>query len=148
MKTRAQISYNMSRVRSAGSLIERQLGKALWQLGLRYRKQYSRVPGKPDFAIVGAKIAVFCDSSFWHGRNWPKAARAIKSNRGFWIPKIKRNIVRDREVKRALREHGWLALRFWDDQILSNAENCARRVLSAARTQTERQSQRRANSRR
>ena len=71
VKTREQISYNMSRVRSSGSMIEKELGKALWALGLRYRKQYSKIAGKPDFAIVFVRIAVFCDSTFWHGRDWP-----------------------------------------------------------------------------
>lgn len=133
MKTPEQISYNMSRVRSSGSLIELELGKALWALGLRYRKQYARVAGKPDFAIVFARVAVFCDSSFWHGRDWPNSAAAIKSNRRFWIPKIERTIARDREVNRALRQLGWLVLRFWDTQILKNPERCAQRVLNTVR---------------
>ena len=133
MKTREQISYNMSRVRSSGSVIEKELGKTLWALGIRYRKQYSKVAGKPDFAIVSARVAVFCDSSFWHGRNWSDAAAAIKSNRRFWIPKIERTIERDREVNRALRRLGWLVIRLWDDQILTNPERCAQKVLNAVR---------------
>lgn len=133
MKTRAQISYNMSQVRSEGSLIERTLGRALWQRGLRYRKQYRAIPGRPDFAIVRVKVAVFCDSAFWHGRNWPRAAAEIKTNRKFWIPKIERNIARDREVGRVLRRLEWLVIRFWDDEILRNADACARKVERAAK---------------
>lgn len=136
MKTREQISYNMSRVRSSGSQIEKELGKALWASGLRYRKQYTRVTGKPDFAIVFARVAVFCDSSFWHGRNWPESAAAIKSNRKFWIPKINRTIARDREVNRSLRQLGWLVIRFWDSQILRNPVRCAQKVLKAVRQQS------------
>lgn len=79
MKTKEQISYNMSRVRSSGSVIERTLGKALWAAGIRYRKQYRKVPGKPDFALVSKKIAIFCDSSFWHGRGFPEAAENFGS---------------------------------------------------------------------
>lgn len=130
-KTREQISHNMSRVRSSGSAIEALLGRAMWAAGLRYRKQYSHVPGRPDFAIVHSKIAVFCDSAFWHGRNWTEAAKTIKSNRGFWIPKIERNIARDKAVNRALRARGWAVLRFWDDQIIAKAPQCAKRVLNA-----------------
>jgi len=133
VKTREQISYNMSRVRSSGSLIEKELGKALWASGLRYRKQYARVTGKPDFAIVFARVAVFCDSSFWHGRNWPESAVAIKSNRRFWIPKIARTVARDRDVNKALRQLGWLVLRFWDTQILKSPEHCAQKVVSAVK---------------
>ena len=132
MKTREQISYNMSRVRSFGSAIELCLGHAMWAAGLRYRKQYAGMPGKPDFVIVRSKIAVFCDSSFWHGRNWAKSAQAIKSNREFWIPKIERNIARDSQVNRALRERGWKVFRFWDNQIIRGAERCVQRVFDAA----------------
>lgn len=133
VKTREQISYNMSRVRSSGSVIEKELGKALWALGLRYRKQYAKVVGKPDFAIVFARVAVFCDSSFWHGRGWPYTAAEIKSNREFWVPKMERTIARDKEVNKALRQDGWRVLRFWDYQILCNPERCAQKVLSAVR---------------
>lgn len=127
-KTKEQISYNMSRVRSSGTNIERVLGKALWSAGIRYRKQYGKVPGRPDYAFVGAKIAIFCDSSFWHGRGWPDAADAIKSNRDFWVAKIEYNIARDREVDRQLAGIGWQVIRFWDDEILKHTASCVDRV--------------------
>lgn len=111
-------------------MIERRLGKALWSEGIRYRKQYRHVPGRPDFAIVWARIAIFCDSSFWHGRDWSNAAKKIKTNRDFWIRKIERNIARDREVKRLLSMQGWSCLRFWDDRILAAPEKCAARVVA------------------
>jgi len=136
-KTAAQISFNMSRVKASGSLIERTLGSAMWGLGLRYRKQYRSALGRPDFAFPGARVAVFCDSSFWHGRGWPDAAQAIQTNRSFWIPKIERNIARDLEVNAGLSGAGWLVVRFWDDEILSDAENCAKRVLRLVRKRTK-----------
>lgn len=104
----------------------------MWAAGLRYRKQYRKLPGRPDFVLVGARVAVFCDSSFWHGRGWPGAAAAFRSNREFWIPKIERNIARDVEVNKALKKAGWLVLRFWDEDILSSPNKCAKRVLNAA----------------
>jgi DNA mismatch endonuclease (patch repair protein) len=131
MKTREQISYNMSRVRSSGSDIEVRLGKALWTAGIRYRKQYGRIPGKPDFVVVRAKVAVFCDSSFWHGRGWPESARQLRSNREFWVPKIERNVARDRQVGRMLKRMGWRVMRFWDDSIMRDAAGCASRVVAA-----------------
>lgn len=120
----------MSRVRGADSLIERRLGQAMWCAGVRYRKQYRSVPGRPDFAVVWARVAIFCDSAFWHGRDWPEAAKKIKTNKEFWIPKIERNIARDKEVNKLLTNEGWWRVRFWDDQILSDAERCVRRVLN------------------
>jgi DNA mismatch endonuclease (patch repair protein) len=131
MKTREQITYNMSRVRSSGSEIERLLGQALWAAGIRYRKQYNRIPGKPDFVVVRAKVAVFCDSSFWHGRGWPESACQLKSNREFWLPKITRNIARDRQVGQMLKRMGWRVMRFWDDRIKRDAAGCASRVVAA-----------------
>lgn len=132
-KTREQISYNMSRVRSSGSEIERVMGSALWAAGIRYRKQYRKISGRPDFALVGAKIAVFCDSSFWHGRGWPGAANALKKNRKFWTAKIEYNIARDREVNMLLTNLGWEVVRFWDDEILQNTASCVRRVKTLLR---------------
>lgn len=133
MKTKEQISYNMSRVRSSGSVIERTLGKALWAAGIRYRKQYRKVPGKPDFALVSKKIAIFCDSSFWHGRGFPEAAENFKTNRDFWLAKIQRNIARDEQVVLMLEELGWIVLRFWDDEILRKTDDCVQVVLEALR---------------
>ena len=69
-KTSEQISYNMSRVKNKDSAIEVALRKELWSRGLRYRKNVKTVFGKPDIVFVGKKVAVFCDSEFWHGYNW------------------------------------------------------------------------------
>jgi len=127
-RTREQISYNMSRIRSKGSKIERILGKAIWALGLRYRKHYS-AQGKPDFAFPSEKVAVFCDSSFWHGRNWgPERKKEFKVNKEFWIKKIERNIERDKEVNEALEKQGWSVIRFSDDEIIKHSDRCAIKV--------------------
>lgn len=120
----------MSRVKRSGSKIELALGKALWASGIRYRKQYKRLPGCPDFVVVWAKFAIFCDSSFFHGRDWPKAAAAIKSNRDFWIRKIEGNIARDVDVAMQLERLGWQVVRFWDAQMLSLPELWVQRVAA------------------
>jgi DNA mismatch endonuclease Vsr len=119
----------MSRIKSTGSKIERTLGTALWASGIRYRKQYKKLTGKPDFVIVSAKVAVFCDSAFWHGYGWPEAACKIKSNREFWIPKIERNIARDEIVNESLAKLEWIVLRFWDHEILKNTAACVDKVV-------------------
>lgn len=128
-RPREQVSFNMSRILCRGSKIERTLGLAMWALGLRYRKNYAKAEGKPDFAFPGDKIAVFCDSSFWHGRDWgPRRKSEFKVRRDFWVRKIERNIERDSEVNRTLRQQGWRILRFWDDAIRARPDRCARRV--------------------
>lgn len=130
----------MAAVRSSGTLIERKLGAAMWAAGIRYRKQYRRVIGRPDFAIPGAKVAVFCDSSFWHGRGWPESAAAFKTNRSFWTKKIEANITRDLKVNRVLAESGWQVIRFWDTEILQSVGACVEKVqvrLRAVRKQKD-----------
>ena len=129
MKTKAQISYNLSQVKSDGTTIEKTLGAALWAAGVRYRKQYKSVPGRPDFAVVARKVAIFCDSSFWHGRDWANAAHAFKSNQAFWITKIEGNIRRDKIVNLQLKGMGWKVARFWDDEIIGSADKCVAAVL-------------------
>lgn len=123
----------MSRIKPSGSEIERLLGRAMFSLGLRYRKQY-KVIGRPDFAFPGAKVAVFADSDFWHGRNWETTMAEIKTNRDFWLSKIERNMKRDEEVNRILGEEGWTVLRFWEDEIMNNPKGCAMKVKTAVDT--------------
>ncbi len=117
----------MSRIKPSGSEIERLLGRAMYSVGLRYRKQY-RITGRPDFAFPGARVAVFADSDFWHGRNWETARAEIKVNREYWIPKIERNIRRDAEVNRILAEQRWTVLRFWENEIFKDSIGCALKV--------------------
>lgn len=124
-KTPEQISYNMKQVKSKGSKIEVMLMKELWSRGLRYRKNVQSVFGKPDIAFIGRKVAVFCDSEFWHGHNWEERKNDFKSHQEIWIPKIERNIERDREVTKKLEEDGWTVLRFWGKDIKKNVTECA-----------------------
>lgn len=124
-KTQEQISYNMRQVKNKDSVIELVLRKELWNRGLRYRKNVNSVYGKPDIAFIGKKIAVFCDSEFWHGYNWEERKKNFKSHREFWIPKIERNMERDAEVITKLESEGWTVLRFWGNEIKKNAAYCA-----------------------
>ena len=132
-KTPEQISYNMSRVKNKDSAIEVALRKELWSRGLRYRKNVKTIFGKPDIAFIGKKIAVFCDSEFWHGCDWENKKYVIKSRQEFWIPKIERTMERDIEVTHALEEQGWLVLRFWGNEIKKNCSACADQIERAFR---------------
>ena len=124
-KTEEQISYNMKRVKNKGSEIEILLQKELWSRGLRYRKNVKGITGKPDIAFIGKKIAVFCDSEFWHGYDWENRKNDFKSNTEFWIPKIERNIQRDIEVTNELEAQGWIVNRFWGKENKKNVSGCA-----------------------
>ena len=116
---------NMKAVKNKDSDIELKLRKELWKRGLRYRKNYKKLIGKPDIVFVGKKVAVFCDSEFWHGFDWENKKNEIKSRQEFWLPKIECNIQRDIEVTRALEDEGWTVLRFWGNDIKKKTLECA-----------------------
>lgn len=116
-KTKEQISYNMQQVKNKDSEIEILLRKALWQKGYRYRKNESGIFGHPDIAFISKKIAIFCDSEFWHGWDWGNRKKDFRTNQEFWIPKIERNIARDKEVNSFLINNGWIVIRFWGKEI-------------------------------
>lgn len=129
--TPEQRRRNMQAIRSKDTTIELRMRKALWQRGVRYRKNYKKLVGKPDIAITKYKIAVFCDSDYWHGYDWESRNQRIKSNRDYWVPKIERNMKRDREVTATLQEEGWLVLRFWEWQIRKQLDECVEEVLQS-----------------
>ena len=130
-KTPEQISYNMHRVKNKDSDIELLLRKELWGRGLHYRKNVKSIFGTPDIAFIRKKIAIFCDSEFWHGYAWEIAQDDFKSRREFWIPKIEKNIQRDKEVTEQLRSEGWIVLRFWGREIKKDVSGCADIIQSA-----------------
>lgn len=132
-KTKEQISYNMSKVRSKDSKIELILRKELWSRGLRYQKNSKKVFGKPDIVFIGKKIAVFCDSEFWHGYDWDNKKKEFKSNQDFWITKIEKNIARDEEVNNTLRKMGWTVIRFWGNDIKNDVKACSDKIERAVR---------------
>lgn len=118
----------MQAIKSSGSEIENKLAEALWNKGYRYRKNNKTVFGKPDFTFKKIKLAIFVDGEFWHGYNWEERKSDLKSNRGFWIPKIERNMERDKEVNETLKKQGWTVLRFWGNEIKKDFENCISKI--------------------
>jgi len=124
-KTREQISYNMQQVKCKDSDIELLLRCELRKRGIHYRKNVRKIFGNPDLAFIGLKVAVFCDSEFWHGYNWEERKKDFKSHQEFWIPKIERNMQRDIEVTEKLQSEGWIVLRFWGKDIKKKTAECA-----------------------
>ncbi|MBP8982599.1 MAG: very short patch repair endonuclease [Bacteroidales bacterium] len=121
----------MQAVKSKDTLLELRLRKKLWEKGYRYRKNYKGLPGTPDIVLTKCKIAIFCDSEFWHGYNWAEEKKHIHTNKEFWTRKIERNIERDREVTKELESQGWIVLRFWGREIQKNLDGCIRRIEEA-----------------
>ena len=132
--TPEQRHKNMQAIKNKDSAIELLLRKELWARGLHYRKNVKSVYGHPDIAFIGKKIAIFCDSEFWHGFDWDNRNQDIKTRREFWIPKIERNMQRDIEVTERLKQEGWIVLRFWGKEIKSNPNYCADVIQEAFNT--------------
>lgn len=119
---------NMKAIKSKDTKIEVMLRKELWSRDLHYQKNSKKVFGKPDIVFIGKKVAVFCDSEFWHGYDWDNKKKEFKSHQDFWIPKIERNIARDKEVNDQLKRTGWTVLRFWGNDIKKNLQACADKI--------------------
>ena len=126
-------SENMRRIRSKNTKIEIALRKALWHKGYRYRKNYEALPGKPDIVLTKQKIAIFCDSEFFHGKDWEILKPQLEhgKNGEFWIKKISRNRERDDEVNKQLLFLGWTVIRFWGKDILKDTDECVKVVEEA-----------------
>ena len=126
--TKEQRRKNMQHIRNKDTKIEVLLRKALWGKGYRYRKNFKDLPGKPDIALTKYRIAVFCDSEFFHGKDWevlrPQLQRG--KNADFWIEKISKNMQRDDQVNKQLNFMGWTVVRFWGKEITKNTDECVR----------------------
>src|SRR5690606_37330429 len=119
----------MGKIKGKNSKPELLFRKALWAKGIRYRINNKTLPGKPDISIKKYKLAIFIDGEFWHGYNWDERKNTIKSNRRFWIPKIERNLQRDKEVNQALQDMGYTVFRFWAKDLKNELGKCINDVL-------------------
>ena len=126
--TKEQRRKTMQAVKSTGTKIETKLAKALWAQGYRYRKNCKNILGKPDIVFRKYKLAIFCDSEFWHGKKFKKNPNYISSNKKYWTEKIKRNMERDKFVNKQLKKDGWTVLRFWGNEIEQNTDLCVNKI--------------------
>ncbi|WP_139905466.1 very short patch repair endonuclease [Clostridium thermarum] len=129
--TKEQRRKNMQAIKRKDTKIELMLRKSLWKNGLRYRVDCKDIFGSPDIAIKKYKIAVFCDSEFFHGYNWANQKDNIKSNKEYWISKIERNMQRDKNVNKILKDNGWLVIRFWGFEIIKDVEECTQKIIES-----------------
>ncbi len=130
-RTTKSRSMHMKKITSKDTKPEITFRKALWAQSVRYRKNYAKIPGKPDMAITKYKIAIFIDGTFWHGYNWREKKGKIRSNREYWIKKIERNMERDQFINIQLNKMGWLVLRFWDFEVKKDLPLCVDKTMAA-----------------
>jgi len=113
--TPEQRQFNMSRIRGRDTKPEKLLRSALHAEGLRFRIHRRDIPGRPDLVFVKARVAVFIDGCFWHG--CPVHCVKPKTNRAFWLSKIRRNKARDVKVNATLAAGGWKVRRYWEHDL-------------------------------
>ncbi len=126
--TPEQRRKNMQAIKNKKTKIEELLAKALWNKGYRYRRNNNSVFGKPDITFRKYKVAIFCDSEFFHGKEWETQKHRIKTNTQFWQKKIESNIERDKKVNQTLEENGWRVIRFWGQDIKKNLDRCLKKI--------------------
>lgn len=125
--TPAERSTRMSRIKSRDTVPEIALRKALHALGLRFRLDNRKLPGKPDIILPRYRAAVFVHGCFWHRHQGCKVATTPKSNTEFWIQKFDRNVSRDARVTGELEALGWRVFVVWECELGS-----ARKVSATA----------------
>lgn len=119
----------MSAIPSKDTRPEKALRRELWRRGLRFRKNYKGLPGKPDVVFTRVRIVVFCDGDFWHGHNWAirgygSLEEELKRYSVAWREKIQRNIARDKRVTEQLTGLGWTVIRIWESEIKADVATC------------------------
>lgn len=131
----AATSRTKQAVKSANTRAEVLLRRELWRRGLRYRLHLRELPGRPDVVLSASQVAIFCDGDFWHGRHWrTRRARLLRgANSRYWIAKIRTNIARDHRTDRHLRRLGWMVVRLWETDILTDTESAADAVCQAVK---------------
>ena len=124
--TKEQRHKNMQNIKSKDTKIEVQLRKALWAKGYRYRKNDKKLPGKPDIVLGKYKIVIFCDSEFFHGKDWEVLKPRLEkgTNPEYWVKKIENNRRRDDEINKELTFEGWTVIRFWGKDIKNKLDEC------------------------
>jgi DNA mismatch endonuclease (patch repair protein) len=117
--------------RTSDTRCEVKLRSVLWRAGVRFRKNVRSLPGRPDIVFPRARLVVFCDGDFWHGKDWCARRRKLEAgtNAPYWVAKIDANRSRDRRHTAQLESSGWTVLRIWESAIHEAPQAVAREIL-------------------
>lgn len=139
--TPQQRHANMAAIHSKGTKPEMIVRRGLWKRGFRYRVNHNRLPGHPDLVLRKYRTCIFVNGCFWHGHgvSFPFAPSPVsggavtgvgsddiensvcckipRTNREFWVTKIRRNQKRDREEQRTLAKMGWHCITVWECEL-------------------------------
>jgi len=135
----------MRRVKGRDTRPEMVVRRALTRLGARYRLHRKDLPGCPDVAMPGRRLAVFVHGCFWHGHDCARGARVPKQNRDYWTAKVARNRMRDVDARAALEAMGWRVETLWECELKDAAglEARLRQLLQACERVPSRRHRRR-----
>jgi DNA mismatch endonuclease (patch repair protein) len=114
-------SWVMSQIRNTGTRPEIAVRSLLHQLGFRFRLHRRDLPGTPDIVLPKYGTAIFVHGCFWHQHDCPLGKKP-KSNRSYWLPKLRRNEQRDAKAQRTLRSDGWKVLTIWECETKDTAK--------------------------
>lgn len=111
------------------------LRRAVWRVPLRYRIAPAGIPGRPDLVFSRARVVVFCDGDFWHGRDLDARLARLEAghNASYWTAKIRANVERDARNTQRLQALGWCVLRFWETDIARDATTVAATIAEVVR---------------
>ena len=132
----AKRSAVMARVKSQDTKPERLIRRILTGLGARYRLHRKDLPGSPDVAMPGRRLAIFVHGCFWHGHDCARGSRVPKANRDYWLAKVARNTARDARTLGDLTAAGWRVETIWECEMKDRAALTAQ--LSTLLAETER----------
>ena len=123
-REQARRSANMAAIHSKDTKPEMIVRRGLWKRGFRYRLNHKRLPGHPDLVLRKYRTCIFVNGCFWHGHlvdmkvfENSGCCKIPKTNRDFWVAKIRRNKVRDKEEQRRLAEMGWHTITIWECEL-------------------------------
>ena len=115
----------MSRIRSKWTEQEKIMHNLLKGRKIKH-KMHPKIEGSPDIILTNLKVAVFLHGCFWH--RCPECYREPKSNREYWVPKIKRTVERDKENRKKLENDGWKVVRLWEHEALGDPKKCLTKI--------------------
>lgn len=115
--SKARRSANMRNIRAKNTAPELSVRRLVYGLGFRYRLHSAQLPGKPDIVLSRLKKIVEVRGCFWHQHKGCIDSHMPKSRRDYWIPKLARNVRRDKTNEQRLRKNGWDVLTIWECEL-------------------------------
>lgn len=130
--TKEQRSRNMSRIRKFGNeSTEVRLVRLFRQHRITGWRRHLKLPGRPDFTFRRERVVVFIDGCFWH--RCPRCNWIPANNADYWLPKLERNVRKDREADHHLSEKGWTVLRVWEHDLRERPSSVVSQIRQALR---------------